>query len=338
MRWIAVLLLAACGSGPPASEPELRPSGANLEGHRGHIGARDSSIPTAANPKERIVFLRSGSVWIMKGDGSEATQLSVRSLEAGHESPALSPDGTKVAYIAPDKGAYRLVVMDLTELVPTEVTNGHFGQAGEPSWSPDGKSIALMRGDARDARDLVIIPSSGGEPRVLMQGADDYPELAGSPAWSPDGSTIAVASDRRLGKGTLLWLVDVKSGTPRALTEGREDGTMFHDITPAWTPDGKRIVFASNRHASNPDQKEQDEIYIIDASGKNMMRLTDAKGSSFDPSVSPGGKRLYFTSTRDAVNPYEKDIYVMSSSGGAAARLSDGVRPQNSAPHAGVVR
>lgn len=302
---------------------------------RGHIGARSADIPKGASD-ERIVFLRGGAVWSMHGDGKEVTQLTVRSRGA-HESPALSPDARVLAYIAPNAGAYQLVVMNLDELVPTELTSIEFGQAGDPSFSPDGARIALMRGDPRDARDVVIVPVAGGEPQLLVEGSDDDPETGGNPAWSPDGRFIAFAADRREGRGTVLWLVDTDTGSLARLTTGRANG--FHrDRHPSFTPDGKRIVFASNRHTANPDHADDEELYVIGIDGRNLIRLSEGKGASTDPCVSPDGRRIFFTSTRDAKSAYESDIYVMGVDGGAAARLSNEPRPQNSAPSVARVR
>ena len=79
------------------------------------------------------------------------------------------------------------------------------------------------------------------------------------------------------------------------------------DLTPAWSPDGRRIAFASGGRARL-------DIYVMDASG--FTRLTDNDGGT--PAWSPDGRRIAFTSDRDG-NP---EIYVMNADGSGVTRLT----------------
>lgn len=83
------------------------------------------------------------------------------------------------------------------------------------------------------------------------------------------------------------------------------------DAGAAWSPDGKRIAFCSNR-----DGKA--EIYVMNADGSDVKRLTDNLSDDFGPQWSPDGKKLLFDSERDG----NKEIYVMDADGGNQVRLT----------------
>jgi dipeptidyl aminopeptidase/acylaminoacyl peptidase len=85
-----------------------------------------------------------------------------------------------------------------------------------------------------------------------------------------------------------------------------------HDVSPAWSPDGTRIAFASNRAFGNWD------IYVIDATGGGLQRLTTSQGSDVTPSWSPDGTEIAFASTRDG----NSEIYVMNADGSEPVRLT----------------
>ncbi len=83
------------------------------------------------------------------------------------------------------------------------------------------------------------------------------------------------------------------------------------DCDPAWSPDGSRIVFWSNRDGTK-------QIYVIDADGSNVKRLTNNFADDVNPSWSPDGRRILFDSERDG----NKEVYVMDADGGNQIRLT----------------
>jgi dipeptidyl aminopeptidase/acylaminoacyl peptidase len=90
------------------------------------------------------------------------------------------------------------------------------------------------------------------------------------------------------------------------------------DSDPAWSPDGARLVFTSNRDGN-------DEIYVMNADGRGQTRLTTSPGSDSNPTWSPGGRNIAFASRRDG----QAEIYVMNEDGTGQTRLTT-----NSAPDA----
>lgn len=107
-----------------------------------------------------------------------------------------------------------------------------------------------------------------------------------------------------------IWLVKSNGTGQLRLTSESTD----HE--PAWSHDGKRIAFTSSR-------TDDPEVYVMDADGTNVVRLTSTEGSNYGPSWSPDGSRIAFASTRSG----NAEIYSMKVDG------SDTVRLTNSSPY-----
>ena len=87
--------------------------------------------------------------------------------------------------------------------------------------------------------------------------------------------------------------------------EGRACGkTSADDGSPAWSPDGQKIMFSSKRDGNS-------EIYTMDTDGKNQHRLTDNSALDTSPAWSPDGQKIAFVSDRDG----NCEIYVMDADG-----------------------
>ncbi len=85
------------------------------------------------------------------------------------------------------------------------------------------------------------------------------------------------------------------------------------DVSPAWSPDGRRIAFASKRDGNW-------EIYVMNADGTGVTRLTDHhRGDRTTPAWSPDGRRIAFASNLDGF----WEIYVMNADGSGVTRLTD---------------
>jgi Tol biopolymer transport system component len=306
-----------------------------VETGSGVIASRTAPIPAATNSAERVVFVRGGSVWMMGADGEEPEQLTVRSLEAPDLGPRISPDGRFLVYASAKDGTQKLYVQSMEEMIPNPISEGVDGEA---TWSPDGTKLAFMRGDERVSRDLYLVGIDAdtglplSEPTLLLKGDDDHPEFAGAPSWSRDGKSIILSADRRKHVGTSLWRVALAGGAPQQVTPIRNSAPWTRDRSPSLSPDGKRIVFASNRHASTSDSADDFDVYSIDIDGSGLTRLSEDPGTVAQPVFSQDGSRLYFASTRIRTSGFEWEIYVMAAGGGEQRRLTREARPENYAP------
>lgn len=126
--------------------------------------------------------------------------------------------------------------------------------------------------------------------------------------------TLAFQSDARgqsnpNGKNK-LYTVDLSSGRITPLTR---DGN-WNDEQPRWSPDGQRIAFKSDRGGSY-------NLYVMNADGSNVVRLTEYAANDHDPSWLPDGQSLVFSSERDR-GPGRLDLYRLWLGDGAVDRLT----------------
>ena len=170
----------------------------------------------------------------------------------------------------------------------------------DPAWSPDGRRIAFTRNEDEGESttftndDVFVMDADGAHIRQVT------PEVNGSssgqPAWSPDGRTIvyvrgpsrasAVVAATPLAFGELLE-VDADGGEETRLTSGEPDAA------PAWSPDGREVVFVRGHDLSKPSGDM--DLFVVNAAGGTPRRLTHTPQSlETAPAWSPDGSRIAF--------------------------------------------
>ncbi len=114
--------------------------------------------------------------------------------------------------------------------------------------------------------------------------------------------------------------MDADGGNLRRLTNN-----PHADGHPSWSPDGKQITFTSERDGHVMNGFPTDEIYVMDADGGNQQNLTNNPHDDREPSWSPNGKRIVFTSRREKNQEghFNRDIYVMDADGGNLHKLAE---------------
>jgi Tol biopolymer transport system component len=158
---------------------------------------------------------------------------------------------------------------------------------------------------------LFVIQPDGSGLRQLSH--DDW--RRNSLAWSPDGARIAYIRTAGEFPPSNIFVSDADGRHTQKLTTQTEQ----YENGPAWSPDGRTIAFA--RGGSNGPY----EIYVMDAEGGNVRRLTNSGGNHLDPSWSPEGDRIVFIAT-PAANSGLTHVFEMNADGAGIHRLTHGPR------------
>ena len=247
-------------------------------------------------------------------------------------SPQISPDGSKIVYTLVKINAKHDGYETAMWLTPVSggparpLTSGLHDTGAQ--WSPDGKSLAFLRGTEKDGKpeppQIFLLPMEGGEARALT----DIPKGAGEPVWSPDGRSIAFTSStlakdfdkkkddappesdvrvitraeyRDNDEGYIdperpdhIWVVDVPEvlAGPRKARQVTTGEFREGDIT--WARDGSKIYFTSDRTKEPYYLPPADAIYEVSAAGGEIRKVAALDGSIAALSLSPNGRRLAF--------------------------------------------
>ncbi len=234
-----------------------------------------------------LLFVRDGSIWRVDADGSGLERLRTAGDPA--LSPAWSPDGRRMAYMAFVRSGQPLVVQDLVTGRRDVVPGTEEGLNITPAWSPDGRRLAFAHGtDA--GTDIYLSPMAGGVP---VAGAAPQRLTIGrfadnlSPTWSPDGSRIAFISSRA---GTPQLYVMNTDGTGQEVLARFDYGATGPTNGPAWSPDGQFVAF-------HRDVAGAPQIFVFDVATRALRQLTGS-GRNEDPSWAPDSRHLAFVSSR----------------------------------------
>ena len=137
-----------------------------------------------------------------------------------------------------------------------------------------------------------------------------------TPAWSPDGKRIAFEFTRDGAHASDIYVINIDGSEQRNLTDH-----VYVDATPSWSPDGKKIAFASVRDTESGSLMSRVEIYVMNADGSELRRLTRDFFEDSYPCWSPDGKKIAFI--REDMREKKKYICVMMADGSKQKKLTD---------------
>ncbi|MBP7588374.1 MAG: PD40 domain-containing protein [Thermoanaerobaculia bacterium] len=195
----------------------------------------------------------------------------------------ISPGGKRAVFAA--RGDIFTVPAEKGDI--RNLTHSSSAADRDPSWSPDGKTIAWLSDGSADASGeyaLHLAPQDGsGEARRIALG--EPPSFFYEPLWSPDGKRIALY-DKRL----TLWIVDVAGG---GLTKVASDlfETPYRTLEPAWSPDSRYLAYTRQL----PSHLHAIFVYALDS--RTSTQATDGLSDARFPAFDRGGKYLYFTAS-----------------------------------------
>lgn len=271
---------------------------------------------------------------VMNADGSGQRNLSREWGLEGAPSwlfsqglPVWSADWRKVAWVR-ERTRYRssdIYVMNADGSGRRRLTQSP-QLDGDPVWSPDGRKIAFVRVLGGRA-DIYVVNADGSRVRRLAHAIAFTPGPGGpgagwsaNPVWSPDGRRIAFVGNR---DGNFdIFVVNADGSGLRKLSQSRRN-----DYDPAWSPDGRVIAFQGRREPP-PESKrgacplrrcERQEIYVVDADGSRLRRLTHDWRFDAAPVWSPDGGKILFQ------HRHHPDIWVMNADGSGRRNLTRSV-------------
>jgi Tol biopolymer transport system component len=248
----------------------MRPDGTH---QRAMAWTQDGDRDARWSPDGRWITYISGGLGCSALAVGRAEGTHARRLTAGrwcYEGATWSPDGKRILFTRFKGLTTRSMLLWTINADGTglhHITSGDTEFDGQPAWSPDGTSIAFTR--YSQAATIWLIDADGTNVRRLTTTTPSPEE--GQPQWSPDGNWIVFSretSHMAASGPQSTWDIFVV----------RSDGTDLRRLTrnagsntgPAWSPDGKRIVFTSVReHTGRPD------IFVMNADGTGQKRLTN---------------------------------------------------------------
>ena len=282
---------------------------------------------------------------------------------------AASPDGKRVAYTVvmrdrPGRPYDQLWIMDLSTQKSVRV-GGEKDSGGSGVWSPDGKWIAFS-GHQGDKDGLFVVRLDGSEVTFLAEAHgtnSPLPGMGNEISWSPDSKQIAFVSStpgpraaeasgdpmvitRYLykpdaGEGMTrfndnqrlhIFVVDAATKQLRQLTQGD-----FDEHSVDWSPDGKKILFGSNREP-NQDEFFNYDLFTLNVADGSIQRLTATEYNEYDAIWSPDGKWIAYRGTRRGITDRETTmedthVWVMNADGSSRREIGAVVDNRQGAPH-----
>ena len=241
--------------------------------------------------------------------------------------PQLSPDGSRVAFtrvnVDEKRTGYETSIWTVATSgneAPSRLTNGKHD--AQPRWSPDGKTIAFIRGGEKDdagkpkPSQIALLSFNGGEARIIT----DLPKGAGGATWSPDGKRIAFTSETT--PEDIEKAAHKKPGAQAGASKPEDERESdVHVIS--------RAVYRSNGEGYL-DPKRHEHIWVLDvpAPADELPKPVQLTSGDYDEGEifwTNDSSRIYFL-TRRVDEPYYElpgtDIYSIAASGGTPEKFA----------------
>lgn len=217
---------------------------------------------------------------LTNADGSVQRPIPKNGLVSHDWSPRISPDGKRFLFSSDRDGigGHQIFVSDFVTHKVQRLSAPRFVDHAA-DWSPDGAKIVYGQCDPPMTNcDIVLMNSDGTNPVPFYTSPQDD-DL---PRFSPDGTQIVFMSNRS-GNYDILKCNVNDFGFQRLAF------SAFSEGWPSWSPDGSKIIFSSDRDGPTY------ELYIMNADGTNITRLTNNAVDDISADFSSDGKRIVWS-------------------------------------------
>jgi Tol biopolymer transport system component len=274
-----------------------------------------SLLQVTSNSKIAFASKRDGNyqIYTIKANGTELTRLTNNTFQDTW--PSWSPDGLQIAFVSNREKGSAIYIMNSDGSDVKRLTDPK-GEINYPKWSLDGKQIAYslttdrrvdiysVNIDGTNQKELLkeamclswnpngqqYIFNRGNIPQIMKMNADGSninPFFASGntfridlfPVWSPDGNRLLFTKPSAQ-KGSSSMNYEIFTASDTGENEKQLTNYSGMDMAYSWSPDGKQIVFMSDRDG-NP------ELYKMNSDGSEILRLTNNPAEDSQASWSP---------------------------------------------------
>ncbi|HTX33994.1 MAG TPA: S9 family peptidase [Bryobacteraceae bacterium] len=261
-----------------------------------------------------------GDIWFLRMDRAAGEAFQIPGVGGA---PIFSPDNRWIAFLKrtpPPRPAHEVTPLErqLEQRFKGRIYDWMDIRADGRGYLPDPRDPV-----ASPPTELYIVPREGGAPRQLTHLGFDAREVS----WRPDSAALAFAADSHQRdeysyERPDLWTVDLEGQVHRLTDDG------FEYDSPAWSPDGRTLVFRRRQSLTQVIQAKQTygaavDLYSMPASGGAMTNLTAGWDLIPDaPVFSPDGKYIYFAAAEGG----DTQMHRMPAAGGSVEQLTHGAR------------
>ena len=249
--------------------------------------AKEGDEPAWSPDGTKIAYTTNVGIKVMDADGSNKRRLTPNRPDLFYSDPTWSSDGTQLAFTTQmehyDLDSRDIYTMDVDGSNITNIIRSPGVGEADIDISPDGSQMCLERfrsllsdipGEGQSESGIYVVNIDGSNPTRLS--LTDWTEH--ECAWSPDGTKIAYSytPPGSPGDGESppdVYIMNADGSGKINLTKNRAWGSH-----PAWSPDGTKIAFMSDRDsgdAGNGSTETYADIYTMDADGSDVVRVTE---------------------------------------------------------------
>src|SRR6202158_533617 len=241
---------------------------------------------------DALVYEHFGGIYLFEPKGGKSTKVAIHisgdlpSTRAHYEkvgeklqNAGISPTGVRAVF----EGRGEILTVPVEKGDVRNLTRTTAVAERDPSWSPDGKSIAFFSDESGEYALHIVDQSGFGNVKKINLG--NPPSYFYAPTWSPDSKKIAYANKRMN-----FWYADVGKGVPV-----RVDADRFEDPSVAlavnWSPDSKWLTVSKflENHLRG--------IFVYSLESRKLSQVTDGLGDARYPVFDKGGKELIFAAS-----------------------------------------